>query len=420
VARVAQSPQRGLARASAICLAFGLIAGVFASAHAAEKNERAWRAVQQLLRTQLPSGQFDFEYDFLQSGVRPKTRIGVGKLEVITREAGTAYGLSTYFLHDHDESVRRALAAILTNLETLSLPIAKAPGQATLEATGLIRLPFARYKLHDTLHALGLLYRSKGDGRLVSYDKSYDTAWGGATALALLTELQFYQASHDRRFESARQAWLRGLLVLYDRGAGFRSLPDAIDENALSNGEIWLALASYARLFPDDRELAGTVAQVDGYMLGTYGATFNHDIYSWAMQAAAERLRATGDAKFAQFIATQTRLRLAETRPASEAREDSCAEVEGLAAALHVLTASTVKDEALVRRLREVIAAEMVKNNALQIQPGQDRIDLGHGATLFSPAIAEHAGAFLAGAQQPYLRIDLTEHCICALLEVEK
>jgi len=404
-------------RALAIGLAFGFIVSTPA---AADENSRASNAAQQLLRAQTPSGQFDFEYDFLLGGNRPKTRIGNGKVEVITREAGAAYGLSSYFLRNRDEKIRRALTAILLNLEKLSLPIAKAPGQETLEATGLIRLPFGRYKLHATLHALGLLYRSTGDGRLVSYDTSYDTAWGGATALALLTELQFHQASHDRRFENLRRAWLHGLLVLYDDGAGFRRLPDSLDENALSNGEIWLALATYARLFPGDREVAGVVARVDGYMLSTYGAKFNHDIYSWAMKAAAQRLLATGDAKFARFIQAQTKLRLSEARPASEAADNSCAKVEGLAAALRVLTTSAVKDETLVRRLRQVIAAEMVKNNALQIQASQDRIDLGHGTTLSSPAIAEHAGAFLAGAHQPYLRIDFTDHCICALLELEE
>ena len=404
----------------AIGLAFGFGCLIVSTPAAADENSRASNAAQQLLRAQTPSGQFDFEYDFLLGGNRPKTRIGNGKVEVITREAGAAYGLSSYFLRDSDAKVHRALTAILLNLEKLSLPIAKAPGQETLEATGLIRLPFGRYKLHATLHALGLLYRPTGDGRLVSYDNSYDTAWGGATALALLTELQFYQSSHDRRFENLRQAWLHGLLVLYDKGAGFRSLPNSLDENALSNGEIWLALATYARLFPGDREVAGVVARVDGYMLSTYGAKFNHDIYSWAMKAAARRLLATGDAKFARFIQAQTKLRLAEARPASEAADNSCAKVEGLAAALRVLTASAVKDESLVRRLRQVIADEMVKNNALQIQAGQDRIDLGHGATLISPAIAEHAGAFLAGAHQPYLRVDFTEHCICALLELEE
>lgn len=420
--RVAERRRRVLPRALAAGLVF-FIAGLGITASpswAAQKNERAWLAVQQLLHSQMSSGQFDFEYDFLLSGTRPKTRIGKGKLEVITREAGTAYGVSAYFQHDHDADVRRALIAILSNLEKLSVPITKAPGQEMLEASGLLRLPFGRYKIHGTLHSLGLLYHSNGDGRLVSYDKSYDTAWGGATALALLTELQFYQASHDRRFEALRRAWLKGLLVLYDSGAGFRSLPDTIDENALSNGEIWLALASYARLFPGDRDVAAVIAKVDRYMLDTYGATFNHDIYSWAMKAAAERTRATHGAAFVQFIAAQTRLRLAEKRPAWEADGNSCAEVEGLAAALGVLTTSKFADQTLVRRLRQVIAAEMVRNNALQIQPGQDHIDLGHGASLASPAIREHAGAFLAGAQHPYLRIDFTEHCICALLELEQ
>lgn len=390
-----------------------------APAQAAEKNVRAWNAAQQLLRAQMPSGQFDFEYDFLLSGKRPNTLFGLGKVEYIAREAGAAYGLSRYFLSDHDPDVHRALAAILTNLGKLSLPISKAHGQQTLEAMGLLRLPFGRYKLHGTLQELGLLYRAAGDGRLVSYDRSYDTAWGGATALALLAELQFQEASHDRRFERLRQAWLKGLLVLYDDGAGFRSLPDTIDENALSNGEIWLALALYTRLFPADRQTADVVAAVDGTMLRTYGAKFDRNIYSWATKAAAERLRATGDPKFAHFIAEQARQRLAETRPASEAGDNSCAKIEGLATALRVFTTSPIKDEALVRRLRLVIAAEMRKNNALQIQPGQNSIDFGHGALLSSPAIADHAGAFLAGFYQPYIRIDFSGHCICALLELD-
>ena len=107
----------------AIGLAFGFIISTPA---AADENSRASNAAQQLLRAQTPSGQFDFEYDFLLGGNRPKTRIGNGKVEVITREAGAAYGLSSYFLRDNDEKVHRALAAILLNLEKLSLPIAKA------------------------------------------------------------------------------------------------------------------------------------------------------------------------------------------------------------------------------------------------------------------------------------------------------
>jgi hypothetical protein len=67
--------------------------------------------------------------------------------------------------------------------------------------------------------------------------------------------------------------------------------------------------------------------------------------------------------------------------------------------------------------LRLQIDSEMIKNVSLQIQPGQTRIELGNDTYLSSPSVANYAGAFLAGGHQPYVRIDYTEHCICALLE---
>ena len=62
----------------------------------------------------------------------------------------------------------------------------------------------------------------------------------------------------------------------------------------------------------------------------------------------------------------------------------------------------------------------MTKNRSLQILPDQTRIELGNGAYLSSPSVADYAGAFLAGMHQPYVRIDYTEHCICALTELDQ
>ena len=222
-------------------------------AHAADASSPAWRAAHQLLGAQMPSGQFAFEHDFIPGRRRLDTNSNLGRLAYVTRQAAAAYGLSNYFLHDQNVDVARTLVAVLRNLQKLSLPIDKASGQAALESIGILELPFGRYKLHNTMQWLGLLYRPNGDGRLVSYDRSYETAWGGATALSLLTELQFYQASHDPQFAQLRLAWLKGLLVLYDGGRGFRELPGSIDENTMSNAQVWLALAVYTRLFADDR-----------------------------------------------------------------------------------------------------------------------------------------------------------------------
>ena len=404
--------------------AFGLIAGIAfiagLPAEAADESNPAWRAARQLVGAQMPSGQFAFEYDFLIGGSRPNTERGFGRMAYITREAAAAYGLSRYFLYEQDGSVGRALVAVLRNLDEHSLPIAKGPGQAALEATGILRLPFARYKLRDSLRWSGLLYRASGEGRLVSYDRTYDTAWGGATALSLLTELQFYEASHDPQFARLRAAWLKGLLVLYDAGRGFRTLPGSIDEDALSNGEIWLALANYTRLFPDDRATAAIVAQLDDTMMRTYAARPDGGFYSWGTQAAAQRFRATSDAKFSRFIAQQARAFLDGIGKPNDASENNCSEVEGMATALRILNSGANPDRDLISRLRQRVDSDMARNRSLQIQAGQTRIELGNGASLASPAIAEYAGAFLAGTHEPFVRIDTTEHCISALLALDE
>ncbi len=397
-------------------IAIALIVGT--PAFGADQNNPAWRAAHQLMGAQLPSGQFAFEHDFLLGGKRPDTEVGLGRMAYITREAAAAYGLSQYFLNDNNPGVARSLAAVLRNLAKHSLPIGKATGQETLESTGILALPFGRYKLHGTLLRLGLLYRPDGNGRLVSYDRSYETAWGGATALSLLTELQFYRVSHDGQFASLRREWLEGLFVLYDGVGGFRSLPESIDENDLSNGEVWLALAYYLRLFPDDRATAAIVARVDDHLMRTYIARPDAFFYSWGMKAAAQRLAATSDARFIRFIAQQTRTYLDGIGRPSDSAENSCADVEGLATAFGVLSATAHPDRDLMRRLRQRIDSEMTKNRSLQIQPGQSRIALGNDTYLYSPTVADYAGAFLAGTHQPYVRIDYTEHCICALLEL--
>lgn len=385
------------------------------SAFAADQSSAAWRAANQLINAQLPSGRFAFEHDFVLGGQRPNTERGDGRLNYITREAGTAWALSSYFLRNKDPSVARALVAALRKFEELSLPIAKASGQETLVSTGIFALPFGRYKLRGVLNWLGLLYRPFGEGRLVAYDRSYETAWGAATAFALLTELQFYRARHDLQFAAARRAWLKGLLVLYDGNGGFRTLPDSIDEDAMSNGEIWLTLAYYTDLFPEDRATSAIVAHIDNEMLRTYAALSDTDYYSWGVKAAAQRLETTSDSRFREFIAEQTQAYFSHVGRSSSS-DNSCADVEGLATALRVLSAHADRYAGLIRRLRQHINREMDKNLSLQLQPGQTRINLGNSTELSSPFVANYAGAFLAGIREPYTRIDYTAHCISALM----
>lgn len=99
----------------------------------------------------------------------------------------------------------------LTRFGELSLPIGKSSLQSVIEHTSLLALPVGRDKLRAGLERFGLLYRSSGDGKVISLDGGYGSAFTGATAAALLAELQYYQATADGRVGQLRAAWLTPL-----------------------------------------------------------------------------------------------------------------------------------------------------------------------------------------------------------------
>lgn len=372
-------------------------------------------AVDHLIAAQLPSGLFSYDFDFLKDD-----RTGE---DHIVRQAAAANVLAEYYLHTKDERMRPAIEAALKAFGEMSLPIGKRTAQTALERIGLLSVPIGRYKLRATLDWLGLLYRPDGTGKVVSGDEDYGRAHTGATALALLTELEYFRASGDKRFADLRRAWLEGLMSLHIAGRGFRYSPEVIDEEAYYNGESWLALAYYNDVFPQDQATAAVLSRVDDYLMEKYADSPRSprtQFFHWGAMAAVVRFTTTSDRKFSDFAREQARHFLDALRPKLDPDRNSCALVEGLAAAAAVLIASRDDDTALLKRIQERIGEEMTKNRGLQIRPGQQRLELGGDASLLAPHLSEYAGAFLAGPYSPMTRIDLTQHCISAMIKLER
>jgi hypothetical protein len=59
----------------------------------------------------------------------------------------------------------------------------------------------------------------------------------------------------------------------------------------------------------------------------------------------------------------------------------------------------------------------MTKNRELQITIGMIQIEFP-GGTFRSTRLAEYVGAFLSDGGNPYVRIDITAHCLSALVEL--
>ncbi len=166
--------------------------------------ERAKLAIAYMGHVQLPSGLFEYEYNFL-SGT-------FSRANNVVRQAGAAVVTAEYAGFFDDADVAERAKAALAGLVAISVPAE--------------------------------------DGAMVSKNGAADKGSTGATALALLAELTYFSASGDSQFESERAAWLYALLRMQLPSGGFARAPGIDAESDYYNGETWLALAQDPRLFP--------------------------------------------------------------------------------------------------------------------------------------------------------------------------
>jgi hypothetical protein len=331
---------------------------------------RAALAASYLVKAQLGSGFFRYEHDFLSGRASKKNNI--------VRQAGTTYALAEY--------------------------LAQFPG-AQVEAA-----------LQRAWQALATASISWGDGSLVTVDGNPDKAKAGATALALLSLLM--DAKSPAAVERVLAAgWLKGLLALQMPNGGFAARPDSTKQSAYSNGEIWLALARYAALYPEHAAAAAALQRADDFMIRNYGVSPEIGFFHWGVMAAAARYAHTGKQRFVDFIVQQTGIFLEQLRPRVKPDSNSCYSVEGLIEAAAAINAHGGYP-VLHRRIMERVEREMEKNHRLQILPGQQRLTFGDQRFLVAPELADYAGAFLNGRYRPQVRVDATQHCLSAMVKV--
>jgi hypothetical protein len=404
---------RAGARSFLAALTVALVLGGITPAAAQQTDQdRLRQAVEYLLAAQLPSGLFVYDFDFVADRSV--------EADNIVRQAGVAYILAEYYRYAPDPRVRRAIEATLTRLGELSLPFGKSRLQSALEQTGLLSVPIGRYKLRAALERFGLLYRPSGDGKVISLDGKYVGALTGAMAVALLAEMQYYQATADNRFGSLRSAWLEGLLSLRIPRRGFRISPGFIDETPFFDGEGWLALAYYNGVFPRDKSIVSTLENLEAYLMTRYANDVTTGFYQWGTMAAALRLEQTSSPRFLSFIRAQAQALLAAPRRDEWRGDSSCAHMEGLAVAARVLRAHQDVDPPLLEKVLARLNEEMEKNRRLQIPPSGGRIAFGKGVQLISPKLRDFSGAFLVGRFRAYTRVDETAHCVSAMTKLAR
>lgn len=330
--------------------------------------ERAAMAANHLLHSQLSSGFFSYEHDFLTGTDSSKDNI--------VRQAGTAYSLAEYQALFPNSSINGALRKALQGFQA-----------ASVEWQG---------------------------GRLLTFNGSLKKAKAGATALALLSALIASEDKVGDDFSQISKDWVKGLLALQMPDGGFASGPGSEQQSPYSNGEIWLSLALYQREFPDDTRVVQALQRADRFMIANYADPPDIGFFHWGVMAAAARHQTSRQRRFAEFIALQVRSFIEELRPEVKYRANSCYSVEGLLEGAAVLKEYPEYQE-LHRRVIARVKKEMQKNRLLQILPGQKRIQFSEQRFLSAPEIPSYAGAFLNGRYRPQIRIDATQHCLSAM-----
>lgn len=403
-----------------LCLITNLSYGVGATQILPEQEtvcglKRIHSAVAQLNRSQLSSGFFPYDYDFISGNSTDMAEIdGVN----LVRQAGGAFVLGEYLEACIHQPTTQTLTTFIEKAVSRSLPISKGYLQRGLEWLGLYNRWQIWVPLREPLYRSGLLFSTEGEALLVTVHEDYESAWPGATALTLIAALKYRRATTDRQFDEMITRWKNGLLALKVPGRGFREAPHYLSESPYVNGEGWLAIAEYSRIFPEDDNANQILLELDKYILQKYGDGGNSRFYHWGTMAAVVRSDMSQDGRFDDFIYRLTEHYLNTEEQKEYPIVNRCSAVEGLATFVAFMNNRGLRTDPLVLRARKFIALTMAANRQLQVD-AKFAASLANGEKHLS-ALDRYQGAFVKSLDDPVMRVDYTQHCINAMLRMYK
>lgn len=376
---------------------------------------RIHRAANQLIDTQLASGFFPYDFNFA-SGVQSDTTNPKGYH--LVRQAGAAFVLGEYLERYDKAEARNTLVRYLERASSNSIPVSKGAIQKLLERLRLYNRwrfwEFAR----EPLNNLGLLFKPEGEAMLVSIANDYERAWLGTTALSLIAAVKYYQATKDGRFNQNILAWKDGLITLRVPGRGFREAPHYLSEAHYFNGESWLALAEYVVAFPDDEAVSKLLVALDEYMIERYSMRENMHFFSWGMMAAWVRFKSTGDPRLGELMQSLAGFFFRYHEKLSASAINTCAENEGVVTFVHYMSERNQLSDPLALKAIEFVDRQMAVNRQLQID--RDLVQRLPNGTEFREQLNKYRGAFIGSLERPLMQVDLTQHCLNALMRLNE
>lgn len=348
-------------------------------------------SAQFLVNQQETNGFFRYEYDFITGNYTT--------WDNVIHQARAGYVLAKYYsflIHNNIDPhssvmIRESVSNALKGYASASLTRQDIPGQM---------LSFYYNKGGSVMGIEPNSLRNTEE-----YKRQRLEAEIAATAFAFMTELIYWEATSDSTYNDIGTKW-RDALVYYAKQT-LESPPS----HKVFLPELWLALATYDRMKPNDPEIADILLKMDELFTSTPRPMKDFQDYTWDMAAAYIRYQKTSNPALIQFTARQTTNLLENIYTQHDTTVNSCTVSLGLVEASLTMsydeTYSRIEKTALGRS-----QLEYYSSLKYMILPDQTWIALGPGRTLHSQDFKRYAGAYIFGQHLPKINIDLSEMCL--------
>lgn len=261
------------------------------------------------------------------------------------------------------------------------------------------------------------------DVRCVVEDEDSRRCKLGATALALVGVLGYVEANPDEaeEYDALIDDYASYILASQKDEGGFRYIhrvgsdSQSDRESSFSNGEALLALVRYYQYEPKEEFKEAAQSAYD-YL---EAQEFDTASYLWVMAALKDMQTLWPDERYAAYARSFTDWRVAGVARNKYTKHNYCAYTEGVVSAYSVLEDTSTPAQR--QSLRGEIDFWNTKNSTLQIKDAERyryRLEDGKLQLLEIPDISQARGGFLTGQDALTQRIDFTQHCISAYLQV--
>ena len=247
----------------------------------------------------------------------------------------------------------------------------------------------------------------KDDNKAFIQDKD-GNGKAGAAALLLLSLIYYEQASGDQSFSNMRKELANGLISLFEKDVGSHTSPQNPNTSPYYDGETWLALSVYNYFFPEEKNVAEVMNDLDDTMYKKYYEKYLFNFFHWGSQAAAFRYKKTKNEKMLDFMQHQVSLYIEQSlRPNSS----TCAYLEGTS---EVADAIRDIDLPLYKKVIERMETQIEIPRLLQKQATSKIKASKNNET------ERYLGLFVHDPKETKARNDVTQHCLISMLKAGK